>query len=66
MYPKTEVQFAYAAGAYKGFIKSLHYRAYSTPGMDCTDHVKFEQYLATELERLDKDIQAFSQLTNYT
>jgi hypothetical protein len=34
--------------------------------MDCTDHVKFEQFIAAELERLDKDIQHFSQLTNYT
>jgi hypothetical protein len=66
MNPKTEVQFAYASGAYQGFIKGLHYRAFSMPGMDCTDHVKFEQFIAAELERLDKDIQHFSQLTNYT
>jgi len=66
MNPKTNVQFAYAAGAYEGFIKGLQYRVFSMPGMDCTDHVKFEQFIATELERLHKDIQHFSQLTNYT
>lgn len=66
MNPKTNVQYAYAAGAYEGFIKGLQYRVFSMPGMDCTDASKFEQFIKNELERLNKDIQEFSQLTNYT
>ena len=61
-----DTNYAYAAGVYQGFIKSLHYNAYNIPGMEVTDLVKFEKFIKNELERLGKDIQEYSQLTNYT
>ncbi len=63
---KNTTNYPYAAGVYQGFIKSLQYNTYNIPGMEVTDQAKFENFIKSELERLGKNIQEYSQLTNYT
>ena len=58
--------YPYAAGVYQGFIMSLQYNTHNIPGVEVIDQVKFETFIKNELERLGKNIQEYSQLTNYT
>ena len=62
----NNTNYAYAAGVYQGWIKGLQYNVYNIPGMEVVDQAKFEAYIKSELERLGKSIQEYSQLTNYT
>ena len=56
----NNTNYAYAAGVYQGFIKSLQYNVYNIPGMEVTDQAKFEAFIKSELERLGKNIQEYS------
>ena len=58
--------YPYAAGVYQGFIMSLQYNTHNIPGVEVVDQVKFETFIKNELERLGKNIQEYSQLTNNT
>jgi hypothetical protein len=57
------MNYPYAAGVYQGFIKSLQCNIYNIPGIEVTDQVKFENFIKSELERLGKDIQDYSDYT---
>ena len=52
--------YPYASGIYQGFIKSLSYNPY-IPGMEVIDRAKFEAFIESELERMNKNIQEYSQ-----
>ena len=62
----NHTNYPYAAGVYQGFIKSLQYNTHNIPGVKVIDPDLFETYIKNELERLGKNIQEYSQLTNYT
>jgi hypothetical protein len=62
----NHTNYPYAAGVYQGFIKSLQYNTHNIPGVEVIDPDLFETYIKNELERLGKNIQEYSQLTNYT
>ena len=62
----NHTNYPYAAGVYQGFIKSLQYNTHNIPGVEVIDPDLFETYIKNELERLGKNIQDYSQLTNYT
>jgi hypothetical protein len=62
----NHTDYPYAAGVYQGFIKSLQYNTHNIPGVEVIDPDLFETYIKNELERLGKNIQEYSQLTNYT
>jgi hypothetical protein len=62
----NNTNYPYAAGVYQGFIKSLQYNTHNIPGVEVIDPDLFETYIKNELERLGKNIQEYSQLTNYT
>jgi hypothetical protein len=54
------INYPYASGVYQGFIKSLSYNPY-IPGMETIDRAKFEAFIESELERMNKNIQEYSQ-----
>jgi hypothetical protein len=62
----NNTNYPYAAGVYQGFIKSLQYNTHNIPGVEVIDPDLFESFIKSELERLGKNIQEYSQLTNYT
>lgn len=62
----NHTNYPYAAGVYQGFIKSLQYNTHNIPGVEVVDQAKFESFIKSELERLGKNIQVHSQLTNLT
>lgn len=62
----NHTNYPYAAGVYQGFIKSLQHNTHNIPGVEVIDPDLFETYIKNELERLGKNIQEYSQLTNYT
>lgn len=60
---KNNICYPYAAGVYQGFIQSLQYNIYNIPGMEVTDQAKFKSFIKSELERMGKDIQDYSDYT---
>ena len=56
----NNTNYAYAAGVYQGWIKGLQYYPYNIPGMEVVDQAKFEAFIKSELERLGKNIQDYS------
>ena len=53
------VNYAYKSGAMEGVLKSMTYR-YSIPGVEITDPQAFEQFIADEITRVNKDAIEFS------
>ena len=53
------VNYAYKSGAMEGVLKSWTYR-YSIPGVEITDREAFEQFIADEITRVNKDAIEFS------
>ncbi len=53
------VNYAYKSGAMEGVLKALTYR-FSLPGVEITDPQAFEQFIADEITRVNKDTMEFS------
>ena len=58
----NNTNYPFAAGIYQGWIKSLQYNIYCLPGMEVSNQAKFEDFIKSELERLDKTIQEYSKV----
>ena len=55
----TNINYAYKSGAMVGVLKAMTYR-WSIPGVEITDPKAFEQFLADEITRVNKDALEFS------
>lgn len=53
------VNYAYKSGAMEGVLKAMTYR-WSIPGVQITDREAFEQFIADEITRVNKDAIEFS------
>jgi hypothetical protein len=53
------VNYAYKSGAMEGVLKAMTYR-WSIPGVQITDSKAFEQFIADEIARVNKDAMEFS------
>ena len=53
------VNYAYKSGAMEGVLKSMTYRHF-IPGIEFTDRKAFEQFIADEITRVNKDAIEFS------
>ena len=53
------VNYAYKSGAMEGLLKTMTNR-YSIPGVEITDRKAFEQFIADEITRVNKDAIEFS------
>ena len=55
----TNINYAYKSGAMEGVLIAMSYR-YSIPGVEITDPKAFEQFIADEITRVNKDAIEFS------
>jgi len=53
------VNYAFKSGAMEGLLKAMTYR-WSIPGVEITDRKAFEQFIADEITRVNKDAIEFS------
>ena len=53
------INYAYKSGAMEGVLKAMTYR-WSIPGVQITDTKVFEQFIADEIARVNKDAMEFS------
>jgi len=55
----NNINYAYKSGAMEGVLKAMTYR-WSIPGVEITDREAFEQFIADEITRVNKDAMEFS------
>ena len=53
------INYAYKSGAMEGVLKAMTYR-WSIPGVQITDSKAFEQFIADQIARVNKDAMEFS------
>lgn len=53
------INYAYKSGAMEGVLKAMTFR-WSIPGVEITDTQAFEQFIADEIARVNKDTMEFS------